>query len=163
MAAEGFGRIKLAVFDVDGVLTDGTFLLDEDGRESKQFHTQDGFGLRQLGASGIEVAIITGRRSGAVSSRMNELNISHVFQGSRDKMSVLAKLTNSLGIDFADTAFVGDDIPDLRVMQSVGIPIAVANAVEPVKAAAAYVTRARGGHGAVREVCDMLIAARAAS
>ena len=158
-----FSCVRLAVFDVDGVLTDGSFLLDEDGRESKRFHTQDGFGLRQLQSAGVEVAIITGRRSGAVSSRMRELDITHVFQGSREKLSVLAKLADSLGIAFAETAFVGDDIPDMKVMQAVGLPIAVANAVAPVRNIAAYVTRASGGHGAVREICDLLIAARSTS
>lgn len=155
-----FARIRLAVFDVDGVFTDGTFLMDEDGRESKRFHTQDGFGIRRLLDAGFEVAIITGRRSGTVTSRMDELEVKHVIQGCRDKLSALRNLCDSIGVGLHETAYVGDDIPDLAVMQAVALPIAVANAVAEVRAAASYVTNAAGGSGAVREVCDLIVVAR---
>ncbi|MEM8984425.1 MAG: HAD-IIIA family hydrolase [Pseudomonadota bacterium] len=149
--------IRLVVFDVDGVFTDGRITYDEDGRESKVFHTQDGFGIRRLQNSGCAIAVITGRRSGAVTARMQELGVHHVFQGCRDKLPVLETLLDTLGIAPTDAAFVGDDIPDLPPMQHVGMAIAVANAVPEVLAAADRVTTKTGGHGAVREVCDWLV------
>ena len=158
--ASDFASIRLAVFDVDGVFTDGTFSMDEDGRESKRFHTQDGFGIRRLLDAGFEVAIITGRRSGAVASRMDELDVKHVIQGCKDKLAALRGLCEALGIGLHETAYVGDDIPDLAVMQAVALPIAVANAVTDVCAAASYVTENPGGNGAVREVCELIVAAR---
>ena len=147
------------MFDVDGVFTDGRFTYDEDGRESKTFHTQDGYGIRCLLRAGIEVGVITGRRSGAVSARMSELGVRHVIQGCREKLGVLEQLLANLGIAPEACAFVGDDEPDLAPMQYVGTAIAVANAVPAVKARAHRVTDAAGGHGAVREVCDWLLAA----
>ncbi|MEL7536009.1 MAG: HAD hydrolase family protein [Pseudomonadota bacterium] len=156
-------RIVLVVFDVDGVFTDGRFTYDEDGRESKTFHTQDGYGIRRLLAAGREVGVITGRRSGAVSARMNELGVRHVIQGCRDKLSALIDMLDMLGVPPEHCAFVGDDIPDLASMQHVGLAIAVANAVADVRAAADIVTNASGGGGAVREVCDWLLAGAAKS
>ena len=149
--------VRLAVFDVDGVFTDGTFLMDEDGREYKRFHTQDGYGIRQLLASGIDVAIITGRRSGAVTCRMRELDVRHVIQGCRDKAGALAGLCEALGVGYDETAYVGDDEPDAEVMRRVAYPIAVANAVASIRDLAVHVTQASGGNGAVREACDWLI------
>ncbi len=153
-------NIRLIIFDVDGVFTDGRFTYDEDGRESKTFHTQDGYGIRALLGAGVDVAIITGRRSGAVSARMRELGIRHVIQGCRDKLGVLDELLATLEMSKANCAFVGDDIPDRAAMQHVGYAIAVANAVPEIKAIAAKVTERAGGNGAVREVCDWLLSAR---
>ncbi|MEL7297375.1 MAG: HAD hydrolase family protein [Pseudomonadota bacterium] len=154
-------NIRLAVFDVDGVLTDGRFLLDANGNELKSFNTQDGFGLRQLITSDIAVAIITGRSSGAVTHRTAELGIEHVFQGCRHKRETIDNLIESLALDESAVAAVGDDIPDLHMFAAAqGLRIAVANAVEPVKQAADVQTERSGGGGAVREIADFLLACR---
>lgn len=153
-------RLRLVVFDVDGVFTDGRFLMDEDGREYKTFHTQDGYGVRRLVEAGFEVAIISGRRSGAVDRRMAELGVARVMQGCREKVPALRSVAGDLGIDLADAAYVGDDIPDLEAMRACGLAIAVANAVARVRDAADYVTVRAGGDGAVREVADLILEAR---
>ena len=153
-------RLRLIVFDVDGVFTDGRFLLDEDGREYKAFHTQDGYGVRRLLEAGVQVAIISGRRSGAVDRRMTELGVTRVVQGCRHKVPELHAMANDLGIDLAEAAYVGDDLPDLEAMRACGLAIAVANAVEGIVAEADYVTARGGGDGAVREVADLVLAAR---
>jgi len=155
--------IRLVAFDVDGVFTDGRFYLSNDGIESKAFSTQDGYGIRRLLEAGIEVAVISGRSSAAVDQRMAELDVRHVIQGCKDKTGAFAKLTVDLGISAAECAFVGDDIPDLPLLQKVGYSIAVANAVKAVREYCHYTTRATGGHGAVREVCDLVLAANGKS
>jgi len=152
--------MRLVAFDVDGVFTDGRFYLSNDGVESKSFSTQDGFGLRQLLTAGIEVAVISGRQSGAVDRRMAELGVTHVIQGCKDKIAAFDELTASLDISDAECVFVGDDIPDLPLLRKVGYAIAVANAVGEVRQNCDYTTKARGGFGAVREVCDLILAAR---
>jgi 3-deoxy-D-manno-octulosonate 8-phosphate phosphatase (KDO 8-P phosphatase) len=154
------GDLGLVVFDVDGVLTDGRFWLSDDGVESKAFNTQDGFGIRQLLSAGLEVAVISGRRSNAVEKRMSELGVRHVFLGCDDKVAAFRSLINDLGIETANTAYVGDDVPDIPVLRAAGLGIAVANAVAEVKAECALTTTASGGHGAVREVCDLILASR---
>jgi 3-deoxy-D-manno-octulosonate 8-phosphate phosphatase (KDO 8-P phosphatase) len=155
--------IRLVAFDVDGVLTDGRFNLSDDGVESKVFNTQDGFGIRQLIDAGVEVAVISGRQSGAVERRMTELGVSHVVQACRDKIAALDELTTSLDISAAECVYVGDDVPDLPLLQKVGFSIAVANAVTVVREQCDHTTRARGGYGAVREVCELVLAARSGS
>ena len=152
-------EIRLVAFDVDGVFTDGRFYLSNDGVESKAFNTQDGYGIRQLLETGIEVAVISGRSSAAVEQRMAELDVRHVIQGCRDKIGAFAKLTSTLGISDAECAYVGDDIPDLPLLRKVGYAVAVANAVKAVREQCHYTTHAAGGHGAVREVCDLVLAA----
>lgn len=162
----GIGRqqilsgIRLVAFDVDGVFTDGRFYLSDDGVESKSFSTQDGYGIRRLIKAGIEVAIISGRTSGAVDRRMAELGVPHVIQGCKDKVGAFESLASGLGIAATECAYVGDDIPDLPLLQKVGFAVAVANAVDTVIENCDYTTLTRGGYGAVREVCDLLIAAR---
>lgn len=146
-------------FDVDGVFTDGRFYLANDGTESKAFCTQDGYGIRRLLEAGIEVAVISGRSSAAVDQRMAELEIHHVIQGCKDKTGAFGKLSSDLGISPAECIYVGDDIPDLPLLQEVGYSVAVANAVATVREHCHYTTRAAGGHGAVREVCDLVLAA----
>ena len=153
-------RVKLVGFDVDGVFTDGRFYLSDDGIESKAFHTQDGYGVRALLREGVEVAVVSGRRSGAVERRMTELGVVHVVLGTADKVRDFSELADSLGIGMDETAFVGDDVPDRALLDAVGVPIAVANAVSDVREVCAHVTRARGGYGAVREVAELLLAAR---
>lgn len=152
--------VRLAAFDVDGVLTDGRIVLGPQGEEYKAFDVRDGHGLVELRRAGIEVAIITGRSSTVVSARMAELGIPHVAQGVADKRAELERLQRALGVDAAGTCYVGDDLPDLGAMSVAGLSVAVADAAPAVRAAAAAVTRARGGRGAVRELCDFILAAR---
>ena len=156
-------RTRLVGFDVDGVFTDGRFYLSNDGVESKAFYTQDGFGVRQLINAGIEVAVISGRNSIAVDQRMTELGIRHVIQGCRDKLAAFDSLANSLGIENSDCVFVGDDVDDLPLLKKVGYSVAVANAVVIVRQRCDYTTIAHGGHGAIREICDLILTARPGS
>lgn len=151
---------RLVAFDVDGVFTDGRFYLSNEGVESKAFCTQDGYGIRRLINAGIVVAVISGRRSVAVDQRMAELGVPHVIQGCGDKLAAFDELTKALGIADSDSVFVGDDLPDLPVLNKVGYSVAVANAVTTVREQCDYTTRAEGGNGAVREVCDLVLAAR---
>lgn len=151
-------EIGLVAFDVDGVFTDGRFYLSDDGCESKAFNTQDGFGVRALLQAGIEVAVISGRSSQAVELRMNELGVTHVIQGCKDKVAAFDELISKLGVGLDQTVYVGDDIPDLPLLGHVGFAIAVANAVAAVKAQCDVTTSASGGFGAVREVCEILLA-----
>ncbi len=150
--------LKLIGFDVDGVFTDGRFYLSDDGVESKAFNTQDGYGIRQLLDAGFTVAVISGRHSNAVDKRMAELGVRHVFQGCRDKVAAFDGLIGDLGISIQQTAFVGDDMPDLPLLRHAGFSIAVANAVPGVKAECDLVTSADGGAGAVREICEFVLA-----
>jgi 3-deoxy-D-manno-octulosonate 8-phosphate phosphatase (KDO 8-P phosphatase) len=153
--------VRLAIFDVDGVLTDGSLWFGPGGEELKRFNILDGHGLKMLHAAGIATAILSGRRSAAVEVRARELVIAHVIQGAGDKLGPFGALRAELGLEERECAYVGDDLPDLPVMQRCGLAVAVANAVDAVKAAAHYVTRAGGGQGAVREFCDLVLAARA--
>ncbi len=153
-------QIRLVAFDIDGVFTDGRFYLSDDGVESKAFHTQDGYGVRRLLAAGVAVAVISGRRSGAVEKRMAELEVPHVVLGCKDKVAALDELAATLGIDVADCAYVGDDLPDLPLLEHVGFSVAVANAVAELQQRCDYVTTRPGGGGAVREVCDLIVTAR---
>lgn len=155
--------IRLVAFDIDGVFTDGRFYLSDEGVEAKAFNTQDGYGVRCLIDAGIQVAVISGRSSGAVAKRMQELGVHHVIQGCRDKIASFNDIVAGLGIADADCAYVGDDLPDLPLLEKVGYSIAVANAVAELKDQCDYTTSASGGHGAVREVCDLILAAREAT
>ncbi|MDJ0699667.1 MAG: 3-deoxy-manno-octulosonate-8-phosphatase KdsC [Woeseiaceae bacterium] len=152
--------IRLVAFDIDGVFTDGRFYLSDHGVESKAFNTQDGYGIRCLLKSGIPVAVISGRSSGAVAKRMQELGVKHVIQGCKDKIGAFEELVAELGITDDECAYVGDDLPDLPLLHKVGYAIAVANAVPELKDQCDYTTRASGGHGAVREICDLVLAAQ---
>jgi len=153
-------KVRLAVFDVDGVLTDGKLCYSDDGRELKSFHVHDGFGLKRLMANGIEVAIITSRMSHMVTERTAELGIAHVYQGQENKLACYEQLIHALKLAPEQTSYCGDDLPDLPVMQRVGLAIAVANAHPWVHERARWRTRQRGGEGAAREVCDLLLAAQ---
>lgn len=152
--------IRLVAFDVDGVFTDGRFYLSNDGVESKAFSTQDGFGIRRLLDAGIAVAVISGRKSAAVQQRMDELGVRFVVQACADKVAAFDAITAELKITDAECAYVGDDIPDLPLLRKAGTSIAVANAVAELQSECDHVTKASGGFGAVREVCDMILAAR---
>lgn len=152
--------LQLVAFDVDGVFTDGRFYLSDDGVETKAFSTQDGYGIRCLLDAGVEVAVVSGRSSRAVERRMAELGVKYVIQGCKDKVGAFQELIERLGIGVEACAFVGDDLPDLALLNTVGYSIAVANAVSAVREACDRTTVATGGCGAVREVCDLVIAAR---
>ena len=154
-------KIRLLILDVDGVMTDGRLHYDPEGREFKTFHVRDGYGLKRLMAAGIEVAVISGRMSGSTTGRMTELGVRHVMLGREDKSAALNELVARLGIGTDLAACVGDDAPDLEMMNRVALPIAVADCHASILSAAAWRTSLPGGAGAVREVCDLLLAARA--
>ena len=153
-------RIRLAAFDVDGVLTDGRLEYGANGEETKAFHVHDGLGMKLLRAHGIEVALVTSRSSLAVEIRAQELGIPHVFQGAGDKLARLRELAAAHGVALDAIAFVGDDLPDLAPMAHAGLAVAFANAHPWVLVRAHWVTTRSGGFGAVREVCDLLLAAQ---
>jgi 3-deoxy-D-manno-octulosonate 8-phosphate phosphatase (KDO 8-P phosphatase) len=155
--------IQLLVLDVDGVLTDGRLWFGADGEQLKVFHVRDGHGIKQLQGAGVEVAIISGRRSAAVDTRMRELGVRHVVQGAQDKQVALDALLAALEVPAGQAACLVDDLPDLPMMRTVGIAAAVADAHPEVLALADHVTRLAGGQGAVREFCDWLLAARTAA
>ncbi len=157
---QSLASMRLVAFDVDGVFTDGRFYLSNDGVESKSFHTHDGFGVRQLLAAGLDVAVISGRESAAVDKRMSELGVRYVIQGNSDKVAAFEVLATELAIDLAATVYVGDDLPDLPLLRRVGFSVAVKNAHDDVKAECDYTTEKAGGNGAVREVCDLVLDAR---
>ena len=152
--------MRLAIFDVDGVLTDGTLYIGAEGEAFKAFNILDGHGIKMLQSGGVATAILSGRKSGAVVRRAEELGIAHVIQGAGDKLAEFDALRGRLGLEREQCAFVGDDLPDLPVMQQCGFAVAVANAVDLVKAEAHHVTRAAGGRGAVREFCELVLSAQ---
>lgn len=149
--------IRLLVLDVDGVLTDGKVYYGPSGEVAKSFHVHDGYGLRQIMAAGIDVAIISGRPSPGAAIRFEELGIRHVFLRCKTKRATLADLQARLGVPAEATAVVGDDLPDLDMMQISGLRIAVANAHPQLRREVDFVTTRNGGEGAVREVCDALL------
>ncbi len=150
-------KIRLAIFDVDGVMTDGRLYLSDSGEETKAFDTKDGHGMKMLKASGVEIAIITGRSSRCVELRAENLGISLLFQGASDKLAVYGKLIESLGLEPEQTAYMGDDLVDLPVLARCGLAFAVPDAPDIVRQHADYVTRKQGGRGAVREACEFLM------
>lgn len=150
-------RVRHLVLDVDGVLTDGRLSFDNNGNELKSFHTLDGHGIKMLQKTGVQVAIITGRRSAVVERRAHELGVGKLIQGREDKFTALQELFAGEGYRLEDMAYMGDDYPDLQVMTRVGCPISVPNAAPAVRERALWVTGKRGGEGAVREVCDRIM------
>ncbi len=153
-------QIRLVIFDVDGVLTDGSLLLGDDGQEYKAFYSRDGHGMKMLQASGVPIAIITGRSSDVVKHRVSDLGIEHVYQGQRDKLVGFEHLLQQLGIAPEAIAYVGDDVVDLPVMHRVGLAIAVQDAHPLVKQHAHWQTPSGGGRGAAREVCELIMEAQ---
>jgi 3-deoxy-D-manno-octulosonate 8-phosphate phosphatase (KDO 8-P phosphatase) len=150
--------IHLLVLDVDGVLTDGRLYFGARGEALKVFDVRDGYGLVALQRAGVAVAVISGRRSSAVTARCRELKVRHVHQGVSDKLAVFERLRKRLGIARSACACVGDDLPDVPLMKAVALSFAVADAHPEARRAARFVTREGGGRGAVREVCDVLLA-----
>ena len=153
-------EIRLLVCDVDGVLSDGRIYLGNNGEELKTFHTKDGFGLKAIRDIGIDVAVITGRSSRIVADRMQSLGIEHVYQGQGDKLPAFQDLLDKLGLTAAQAAYIGDDVIDIPVIRHCALGVAVADAHPLVRRAARWVTTLKGGEGAVREVCDLLLQAQ---
>ena len=152
--------VKLAIFDVDGVLTDGRLYFLPDGSDFKTFNTLDGHGIKMLIASGVQTAIISGRKTPVVERRAQNLGIQHLFQGREDKLVVLDGLLAELGLSYEQVAYLGDDLPDLPVIRRVGLGMAVASADGFVRQHAHGVTQARGGEGAAREFCELILRAQ---
>ena len=154
-------RIKLLILDVDGVMTDGGLTLGDDGQEYKTFHAQDGLGMKLLKASGVELAIITGRSSEVVKKRAESTGVAHFYQGAEDKLAAFHALIQASGLTPQQCAFMGDDVVDLPPMLQCGLALAVPDAPALVLAHAHYVTQKKGGAGAVREVCELIMQAQA--
>ncbi len=157
---ERASRIRLAIFDVDGVLTDGSLYLGDDGQEYKAFHSRDGHGMVMLLGTGVRLAVITGRQSEVVRLRMESLGIPHIYQGQRDKIPAYLHLRDSLDLADSDIAYVGDDVVDLPIMRRVGLAVAVGDAHPAVRRHAHWCTSLGGGRGAAREVCELIMEAQ---
>lgn len=157
---ERAARTRLVIFDVDGVLTDGSLYLGDDGQEYKAFNSRDGHGMVTLRETGVLLAVITGRSSEVVRIRMESLGVAHVYQGRRDKLRAYEELKASVGLEDNDVAYVGDDVVDLPVMRRVGLAIAVSDAHPLVRQHAHWSTAAGGGRGAAREVCELILEAQ---
>ena len=149
--------IKLLICDIDGVFSDGRIYLGNNGEELKAFHTKDGYGIKALGASGVDVAVITGRTSNIVATRMTALNVKYIVQGEENKLPALKKIAEQLNLSLNEIAYVGDDMPDYECINTVGFGIAVQDAHPSILAIADYTTFNRGGFGAVREICDLIM------
>ena len=153
-------KIKLVIFDVDGVLTDGSLFFGHDGREYKVFHSRDGHGMKMLRQSGVEIGIITARSSQAVAHRMANLGLEHVYQGQLEKMPAYEKLKDKLGLSAEEIAYVGDDVIDLPIMTRVGFAVTVADGHDEVVKRSHWQTSLPGGRGAARQVCEFIMKAR---
>jgi 3-deoxy-D-manno-octulosonate 8-phosphate phosphatase (KDO 8-P phosphatase) len=158
--AEKLQAVKAVILDVDGVLTDGGIYYDPTGREIKRFHVADGLGMELLRHAGIRVVILSGRVAEAITRRAAELRVTDCYQGVRDKKAQIEKLRQQWQLKAEELLYVGDDLNDLPAFEAVGVRVAVANADAMLKAQAHYVTKATGGNGAVREVCEWLLKAR---
>jgi 3-deoxy-D-manno-octulosonate 8-phosphate phosphatase (KDO 8-P phosphatase) len=159
-AAPRASRIRLLVLDVDGVLTDGGLVYSASGEETKRFHVHDGLALVAALQAGLQIAVLSGRASAAVTRRMAELGVAEVHQGVGDKAAALDSLRERLGLASREVAVMGDDLPDLPAMARAGMALAPANAVAEIKRMAHWIARRRGGDGAVREAVEMLLKAR---
>jgi len=153
-------QIRMVVFDVDGVLTDGRLFIGDDGQEYKAFNSKDGHGMRMLLDAGVDIGIITGRTSEVVRIRMESLGINLVYQGRREKLPAYEELKAATGLADEQIAFVGDDVVDLPVMRRAGLAVCVQDAHNLVKQHAHWITPSRGGYGAARDVCELLMDAR---
>lgn len=152
-----FAHVQLLALDVDGVLTDGGLYYTENGEEFKKFNVKDGMGLKLILKAGIQVAIITASEAPATRHRAQKLGIQHVCAGIKDKLAALKELCEKLDVDLSQVAYMGDDINDLPVMRAVGCPLTVADAMHANRAVATYITEKKGGDGAVREICNLLL------
>ena len=153
-------HIRLVISDVDGVLTTGVLLYGPNGTELKDFHVQDGMGIKMLQQTGVHVAIITARKSEALNQRMSDLKVDHVYQGQSDKVLAYEELKQKLNVTDKEIAYIGDDLPDLPLLRRVGFSVTVPNAPKIIQKHAAWVTRNPGGKGAVRELCELIMKAQ---
>ncbi len=150
-------KIKAVIFDVDGVMTDGSLTFDENGVEYKTFNAKDGQGIVMLGRVGITTAIITARNNGTVRHRFKILGMTKLYEGQKNKAAALEDFMKEFNLQLDEIAYIGDDLPDLCVMNKVGLPCAPADAVDEVLAAAKFISTKNGGQGAVRELCDLIL------
>ena len=157
---EKAAKIKLLIFDVDGVLTDGSLIIGDDGQEYKAFFSKDGLGMKMLQKTGVKIAIITARSSNVVTQRMQSLGIKHVYQGQSEKLPAFEKILTELALSSEQVAYVGDDVVDLPVMLKVGLSITVADAHHLVKEHAHWQTPSAGGRGAARDICELIMQAQ---
>ena len=157
---ERASNIRMLVLDVDGVLTDGKLYFDHDGNEMKAFNSRDGLGMKALQRCGIEVAVISGRKSKVVARRMAQLDIQHVYEGRDDKLNAFLHLLEVTGLDAEQICFAGDDWIDLPVLRRVGLAVSVADAEDLVKQQVHWITKRNGGDGAVREICNLILIAQ---
>lgn len=159
---EALRSIRLLSLDVDGVLTDGGLYYADDGSQLRKFNVKDGMGMKMAREAGVEIAIITASDTPSISHRGTVLGIEHVHVGVEDKLATLGLVCSRLGIDISQVAHMGDDLNDLPVLETVALPMTVSDAVSEVLEKAAFVTERKGGDGAVREICDLIVAARKA-
>jgi 3-deoxy-D-manno-octulosonate 8-phosphate phosphatase (KDO 8-P phosphatase) len=157
---ERAARVRLVIFDVDGVLTDGRLYLGDHGQEFKAFNARDGHGMVMIQETGVSLAVISGRQSEVVRARMQDLGVAHIYQGQRDKLPAYEELKRTLGLTDAVIAYLGDDVVDLPVMRRVGLAIAVADAHPVVRRHAHWCSAAPGGRGAARELCELIMEAQ---
>lgn len=152
--------VRLLALDVDGILTDGKLYFHADGSESKAFNTLDGHGIKMLQASGVKVALITGRRSSMVEQRAKALGISTLYQGREDKLNALKEVRENMKLEWGQIAYCGDDLPDLAAIRAAGLGVTVPDAPEYIQQYADFCTARKGGQGAVREICDLIMHAQ---
>ncbi|MDY6310463.1 MAG: HAD hydrolase family protein [Cyanobacteriota bacterium] len=157
---EKASKIKLLVFDIDGVMTDGSITYDENGIEYKTFNAKDGHGIAKIVRSGLLTAIITGRKNGTVDRRAMDLKFSEVYQGVKNKLPILEALLQKYELDFSQVSYMGDDEPDIPILQKVGIAACPSDAVDKVRKVCNFISSKSGGHGAVRELCDLIFDAQ---
>jgi len=160
MVSSKLKKIKLLLLDVDGVLTDGGIIYNDNGTETKVFNVKDGLGIKLLMDAGIHLGIVTGRRSNALYSRCKDLGIKLIYDGVGNKIDVLDALMDQTGVSAEEVAFIGDDLPDLGLMKMIGLSIAVGDANKTILDNADMVTSAKGGDGAVREACEAILKAK---
>lgn len=158
--AEAAKNVKLVVFDVDGVLTDGTLTYSANGEEVKHFNVKDGVGIKLLQEFDVEVAVISAKTSAPLKRRLQDLNVRHAFLACKDKLSALSTLAEELGVSLEEVAYCGDDVIDLKVMQRVGLAMCPSDAYALVKECSDVVTQSAGGQGVAREVCDYILGGR---
>ena len=158
---ESASKIRLLLLDVDGILTDGKLYFSNSGEESKAFHSLDGHGIKMLMRAGVAVGIITGRKSTIVTNRASDLGIDILYQGREDKIDVLSEIIATTGITADAIAYAGDDLPDLPVLQAVGLSFSVPGAHRDLKGAVNVITTRPGGEGAVREITDFILSSQA--
>jgi len=160
VAMEAAGKIKLLILDVDGVLTDGGIILDNEGNEFKSFHVRDGHGIKLLIRNGVDVAIITGRHSRVVERRAHELGVKEIHQRCLNKVVAYEQIKGKFSLQDEEIAYIGDDVVDIPILRRVGLPVTVADASEDVRSFSMIVTANRGGRGAVREITDLILKAK---